>query len=161
MKKMVHAQWFAGMISASFALVVVSVAHAQALVNLATPGSRPPTRFEKILLEDIFPLIVLYIILTVPTWVASVMARSKSWWTGGIIGSALGLGGGYVLSSTGVALWGASFLGVLGLIFDHTISTHYQRRVRARRHPSWWAGGPIGFFIPYSRSWKQEHFFSE
>lgn len=74
-------------------------------------------------------------------WVTSVLARSKSWWAGGVIGGAFGL---VVSSFTGFLFTGAIATGVLvflGLLFDYFISRSYTKSVGDGTRPPWWTGG--------------------
>lgn len=73
-------------------------------------------------------------------WISAVLARSKSWWAGGVIGAVAGLAGLYFLGLLiGILL---IFIFVpLGLAFDYLVSTNYQARNKEGQKPSWWAGG--------------------
>lgn len=75
------------------------------------------------------------------SWVASMLARSKSWWAGGIIGAAIG---------TGVALFASwawwtfgliAALALFGCLFDFLVSRNYQQHATHGTLPAWWAGG--------------------
>ncbi len=110
---------------------------------------RQPSWWERIVIEDGYPLIVLYALLTIPSWVASILARSNEWYLGGIIGAVLGGLMGSVLSSVEIGLMGAVILALIGALFDHHVSAHYRERLAANEHPSWWAGGRHG-----ARVWK-------
>jgi len=105
---------------------------------------KEPTWWERLIIEDAPPLVVLYALLTIPTWVASVLARSTSWYAGGVIGAIVGILVGNVLSSYTIAFFGAATLAALGCLFDFVISGHYQERIAAELHPKWWAGGKHG-----------------
>ncbi len=80
-----------------------------------------------------FPLFALFIALQ---WVLSILARTRSWWLGGVFGFfgglALALFYGWWLS--------IPVLIVLGLFLDFVVSRNY----RARGPTSWWAGGNWG-----------------
>ena len=112
--------------------------------TIAAAYGREPVWWERLLIENGYPLAILYALLTIPTWIASVLARSNTWYAGGMIGAALGLFVGRLLSSFSIAIVGALFLGIAGCVFDHHISLHYRQRLEENRHPSWWAGGPHG-----------------
>ncbi len=75
-------------------------------------------------------------------WLVSILARSKSWWAGGVLGAlvALGLGWWQILGWW----WLAPFTGV-GLLFDWLVSRAYQKSKTAGVRPPWWAGGSGGF----------------
>ncbi len=71
-------------------------------------------------------------------WLASVLARSKSWWAGGAVGAGLG---------TLLGIFHGDFvaniitLGIIGLILDFVVSHNYQKSQGSGGSPSWWAGG--------------------
>lgn len=77
-------------------------------------------------------------------WLTSILARSKSWWAGGVVGGILGL-------IIGI-LWGFIITGavaivllvVLGLLLDRTVSANYLSSKSQNKSPSWWAGGGFG-----------------
>lgn len=73
--------------------------------------------------------------------VLSVMARSRSWWLGGIVGGAVGL-----LTMFFITLvHGLIVMAVLvpiGFLLDYFISREYARSSELGRKPRWWAGGP-------------------
>jgi uncharacterized protein len=74
------------------------------------------------------------------TWLASVLARSKSWWLGGAIGGLLGLGLIFIIGWH----WGLIILVILtllGLLFDYLVSKNYRTQKALGKKPSWWAGG--------------------
>lgn len=78
-------------------------------------------------------LIFLFFILQ---WIFAIMARTKSWWAGGIFG---GIGG---LILAALFSWWISipFLVFFGLLLDYVISKNYK----ARGKTAWWAGGGWG-----------------
>jgi uncharacterized protein len=77
-------------------------------------------------------------------WLTSILARSKSWWAGGVVGGILGL-------IIGI-LWGFIITGAvaivllvaLGLLLDRTVSANYLSSKSQNKSPSWWAGGGFG-----------------
>ncbi|MBI5134949.1 hypothetical protein HZA86_01800 [Candidatus Uhrbacteria bacterium] len=108
---------------------------------------RAPSWWERLVIEDGYPLIVLYALLTIPSWMASILARSSEWYLGGIIGAVMGAVVGYLLSSVQIGLLGAVMLGLVGALFDHHVSAHYRQRRAIDQHPSWWAGGRHGVAV--------------
>lgn len=76
------------------------------------------------------------------SWIASMFARTKSWWAGGVIG---GVVGGFISLVSGWALWSfgalAGLVG-LGLILDYLVSRNYTKATNRGDDPAWWAGGP-------------------
>jgi uncharacterized protein len=71
----------------------------------------------------------------------SFLARSKSWWLGGVIGSGGGLLLGLFLFSGLTIFLSAISWGVLGLIIDFALSKNYQKRLREGRPTDFWHSG--------------------
>lgn len=71
-------------------------------------------------------------------WLTAILARSRSWWLGGVIGGAAG-----VVIWLVWALWfSAPILIVLGLFFDYIVSRKYQRASASGSISNlWWIGG--------------------
>ena len=74
-------------------------------------------------------------------WLGSMLARSKSWWAGGVIGG---------IAGSGVMAWThlhplsvilTIILIPLGLFFDFVVSRNYHVHKDNGTLPSWWAGG--------------------
>lgn len=85
----------------------------------------------------------LFIILFVIQWLGAILARSKSWWLGGVLGAGLGLVVGLWL---GWFYWGVLALIVLipsGLFFDYIVSSTYKKTSSSGNMP-WWMGGGHG-----------------
>ncbi len=75
------------------------------------------------------------------SWVASMLARSKSWWAGGVIG---GVAGVLLIPFVGFVWWSVGSivaLTLLGLLLDYFISRDYKQHLDSGSLPSWWAGG--------------------
>jgi uncharacterized protein len=68
-------------------------------------------------------------------FLSSVLARSKSWWAGGVVGAVLGL---LFFSSL---LWTVALVAA-GLAFDYLVSKTYRRHKASGTAPPWWIGGP-------------------
>lgn len=88
-------------------------------------------------------LALLFLPLVVIQWFAAVLARSRSWWAGGVVGLAAGI---ISMLFFGLALmWsGLLVVGVLtafGLLLDFLVSRAYGRAKAAGIHPPWWTGG--------------------
>ncbi len=75
-------------------------------------------------------------------WIISILARSKSWWAGGVVGGILGL----VFKGFGFGLFGIGGLVFLGLLFDFIVSKGYNASRRNHVRPPWWTGGGMGGF---------------
>jgi uncharacterized protein len=84
---------------------------------------------------------LLYGIFFIPAWLGAILARSKSWWAGGVLGG--------IISAIVVAIIGLSIFGILsivllpllGLLLDFFVSRNYQKYAGSSSKPSWWAGG--------------------
>lgn len=75
--------------------------------------------------------------LSIVMFLASIFGRSKSWWLGGVVGTALC----YVfIKSILVAIAG----GLVGLLFDFIVSRGYKNSVANGTKPPWWTGGGMG-----------------
>lgn len=80
-------------------------------------------------------------------FISSIIARSKSWWAGGVMG---GIGGVAVtyFGIFGITLiWGSIVTVVfilLGLLFDYFVSNSYNNAVSSGSRIPWWAGGRNG-----------------
>lgn len=80
---------------------------------------------------------VLFLIFIVFIWLGSILARSKSWWAGGIIGFFVGS----IFSWLIGGLIGIIVLTLLGLLFDYLVSKNYRQSKTKGKKPAWWAGG--------------------
>jgi uncharacterized protein len=74
-------------------------------------------------------------------WFVSVLARSKSWWLGGVIGGIAG-----VLIK---GIFGLLGFGLVGLLIDYLVSRQYQHSKTTGSYP-WWIGGKSGFSSGWS-----------
>lgn len=81
-----------------------------------------------------------WILLFAPAWLSSILARTKSWWAGGVVGGIIGLIIGFFMGLY-IGLFVATVMIPLGLFFDWAVSRNFQTRKRAGLSPSWWAGG--------------------
>lgn len=105
----------------------------QALNNENTQNSQPQSGWPWEL--------IIFGLLFIPSWIGSILARTKSWWAGGVIGGIVGL---IVSVFAGFLITGLlSIIGLtlIGLLFDRTVSSNYRQRRDAGLAPSWWAGG--------------------
>lgn len=82
-----------------------------------------------------------FLLFGIVQWLLSAMARSRSWWLGGIFGGAIGLMTMLFLTVMH-GLIATAILVPLGLLLDFFISKEYASSSAAGRKPSWWAGGP-------------------
>lgn len=74
-------------------------------------------------------------------WLSSILARSKSWWAGGVVGVIAGVIIGLI---KGFMFMGIISLGVLiplGLLLDFVVSRSYAKSKALGIRPPWWIGG--------------------
>jgi uncharacterized protein len=100
---------------------------------VATSTEQPASRFPWELI-----LAVAFFLLS---WLGSILARTKSWWAGGVIGGVAGGVTGLVTGSLVIGLLGVAALTGVGLFLDKIISANYQSHAGRGNRPSWWAGG--------------------
>ncbi len=82
----------------------------------------------------------LFIPISIFMWLMSVMARSRSWWAGGIFGGIVGA----ILLAIGFAVAVIPVLVILGLLLDFIVSRGYQKSRNYDTRPPWWTGGGWG-----------------
>lgn len=85
-------------------------------------------------LEDGLPMLVFGFMAL--QWVLAILARSKSWWLGGVVGAIIG-----------AIMWGfigSVVLGLFGLLLDWLVSRIYKKSSETGHYP-WWIGGRSGF----------------
>lgn len=85
---------------------------------------------------------ILFIGFTVFSWLGSMLARTKSWWAGGVIGGGLGVASGLIIGSLLIGIVATLTLTFFGLLLDRAVSANYRSHARHGDAPSWWAGGP-------------------
>ncbi len=76
-------------------------------------------------------------------WTGSILARSKSWWGGGIVGGVVALIVGFSFALTS-GLISALVLVPLGLWLDYIVSRRYTVAKETGRPLPWWIGGRGG-----------------
>lgn len=76
------------------------------------------------------------------SWLGSMLARTKSWWAGGVIGGALGVIAGLLFGFLFIGIAAVIVLTILGLLLDKAVSANYRSHASHGEAPSWWAGGP-------------------
>lgn len=85
---------------------------------------------------------LVYLIFPI-AYIPSFLARSKSWWAGGIIGAVPGAVVAFFSLVTGLAILGVGV--VLGLLLDYFLSKNYRER-KSSGHSTTWFGSGGGFF---------------
>ncbi len=84
----------------------------------------------------------LYLLINVLRVLGVILARSKSWWLGGLIGGGFGV----IFSLITGAWWVLILLVIVGFVFDYFVSKYgYSPRSRYRRGGSRWIGGSGGW----------------
>jgi len=73
-------------------------------------------------------------------WLAAILARSKSWWAGGIIGALIGLLL-IIFWNWIFGLIATLFLTPLGFLLDYFVSKNYKKHKDSGTRPPWWIGG--------------------
>ena len=84
---------------------------------------------------------IFYLGFWILPWLGSVLARSRSWWAGGVLGAGLGLGFAALIGWATWALIASAILALLGFLFDFVVSKNYKNAISTGASPSWWAGG--------------------
>jgi uncharacterized protein len=112
--------------------------HSEADPNLGTSKADDKGFWEGLPWEVIF-----WVVIFVPMWVGSMLARTKSWWAGGVIGGGAGVALGFFFGFLFVGIIAIVGLAILGLLFDKAVSNNYQKHAKKKGSgpPSWWAGG--------------------
>ncbi|MBI2453086.1 TPM domain-containing protein [Candidatus Peregrinibacteria bacterium] len=82
------------------------------------------------------PFIIFFII-----WSFSILARSKSWWAGGIVGGIIGVVIGIIQGFIYMGIIALAIFIPLGLFFDYVVSRTYQNTKTRGGRPPWWIGG--------------------
>lgn len=89
-----------------------------------------------------------WILLAIPFMVLRVLAiilgKTKSWWAGGVLGAALGGGGGLIFGTLGWAIGLGVFFGLSGLLFDFLVSKSYDKWKDGGGRGPWLGGGGFG-----------------
>lgn len=85
--------------------------------------------------------VALFFIVSGFVWLASLLARTKSWWAGGVVGGVVG-----AIAMAASQLHPLSVIATvifipLGLLLDFMVSRNYQQHKASGTLPSWWAGG--------------------
>jgi uncharacterized protein len=103
----------------------------------------PPSVIEEnpinSLLEDQMPLLALLGIIT--TYMLGFMARTKSFWLGGVWGVIVGVVLGFASGSTTTIIVLPIITGIVGLVLDYILSKNYKERAASGRSTGWWSSG--------------------
>lgn len=85
---------------------------------------------------------IAFFLFFISSWLVSMLARTKSWWAGGVLGGISGIIVGLFLGFLFIGLASIIILTILGLLLDRAVSKNYQKHAAQGDSPSWWAGGP-------------------
>jgi uncharacterized protein len=102
-------------------------------------ASNPTTNMNAIF-DVAFPLFIFGSFVL--QWIGAILARTKSWWLGGVLGTVLGASVSSVMGWW--MLYGALLtigLTLFGLFFDYVVSSTYRHSQKYGVTPPWWAGG--------------------
>lgn len=89
----------------------------------------------------IWAQVLFWVFLFLGQLVISILARSKSWWLGGIVGGIIALVAAIILTSINVLIYFGAILVPLGLAFDYWASSTYRKYKALNKNPPWFAGG--------------------
>ncbi len=114
------------------------------IINATRGEYSAPGNGAALLFDEYFNLGITVLIFAsfVLQWVGAILARSKSWWAGGMLGLFIG-----AVASSSFTLWLVggllltAGLTLFGLFFDYVVSSTYTHAKRTNVDPPWWAGG--------------------
>lgn len=95
--------------------------------------------------------LALLVLLTPFVYLFSFLARTKSFWLGGVGGAGLGLAIGGLIGSLWAIFIIGFLLGGIGLLLDWALSRNYQKLKKAGKKTDWWTTGG-GFWLGGSGS---------
>lgn len=73
-------------------------------------------------------------------WLVAILAKSKSWWAGGVVGAVIGVILMFVFTLT-IGIIALVVLTPLGLLFDYLVSKAYKDAKSGGKTPPWFFGG--------------------
>lgn len=102
----------------------------------ADPSLTPPTTPTPPNLPNLE--IIFFLVIIVVQYLASFLARSKSFWAGGVLGAIAGIVIGLISHVLFIGLFSAIGLGILGLLLDFILSKNYDRLKRMGHSNTFW-----------------------
>ncbi len=87
---------------------------------------------------------ILFIFFGLLIYFGSLLARSKSWWAGGVVGGIFGIIIGFLTTFVYTGIIALAVLIPLGLLFDYLVSKTYAKHKSAGTPIPWWIGGGSG-----------------
>jgi uncharacterized protein len=74
-------------------------------------------------------------------WLSGVLARSKSWYLGGIVGALVGIFIGFTFGFIYLGVLSIAGFAILGFFIDYAVSSAYEKSKALGHRPPIWAGG--------------------
>jgi uncharacterized protein len=74
-------------------------------------------------------------------WIIAILARTKSWWLGGVFGAVLGFISTLLFNLSFAGLPVTLVLIIIGLVLDYLVSREYKGKTGKKEKVPWWAGG--------------------
>lgn len=106
------------------------------------PSDYTPTKSKSLNFNTVFQIIFFGIIVI--QWISAILARSKSWWAGGVLGVVAGIIVGFFYALV-IGIIASVALGLLGLLIDFLVSKRYQKdKALGISHPWFIGGGGFG-----------------
>ncbi len=85
--------------------------------------------------------ILFIFLISLLSYIAGYLGRTKAIWPGGVLGMVLGGIVGIIIWSVAGMVIGAVFIGLIGLFFDWILSKNYQTRKSKGLSTGWWTSG--------------------
>ncbi len=106
-------------------------------------SGEPPAPLEDNPLESYLGdhILLLFVLGYITVYMLGFMARSKSFWLGGVWGVVVGLIIGLSLGSVVAAVLLPIFSGAIGTLLDYVLSRNYKVRKGRGMSTTWWASG--------------------
>ncbi|MDO8623900.1 MAG: TPM domain-containing protein [bacterium] len=89
-------------------------------------------------------MVFLFVGLIMAQFLLSMLARSKSWWFGGVFGMVIGFIIGLGFGTLWFEILFVIIFGGIGFLIDYVVSNVYHRSRAFGKHPPWWLGGGGG-----------------
>ncbi len=84
---------------------------------------------------------VLFALMGLLSWIVSILARTKSWWAGGVFGAVVAMILIFIFGFVILSIIAGLALVATGLLFDYAVSKNFRQRKSKGQKPAWWAGG--------------------
>lgn len=87
------------------------------------------------------PVMLIWLGFIFISYIGSFLARSKSWWAGGVLGGAGGVILGLIFWTGFWILISGGVLSMFGFLFDFIVSRNYQKRLKEGKPTDFWHSG--------------------